>query len=107
MRMRLTPLIEQAIHRQALREGRSDQQMAERAILSGLANTGSVIASINDEDPLPARRANDFRITMPIPSALYLVIKNLARSQGRTAKQTIRLILEAGIAELSGPADAA
>jgi hypothetical protein len=106
MRMRLTPVIEQAIHRQALREGRSDQQMAERAILAGLANTGTIIATVNDEDPQPARRANDFRITMPIPSSVYLTIKSLARDQGRTTKGMIRQILETGIAEVSAPADA-
>lgn len=105
MRIRLTPVIESAIRRQALKEGRSDQQMAERAILAGLANTGTIIATVNDEDPQPVRRANDYRITMPIPSSTYLTIKALARDQGRTTKAMIRQIIEAGIAEVSAPAD--
>jgi hypothetical protein len=105
MRVRLTPVIEQAIHREALRQGRSDQDTAQRAILAGLANTGTIIATVNDEDPQPARRANDYRITMPIPSSTYLTIKALARDQGRSTKAMIRQILESGIAEVSAPAD--
>jgi hypothetical protein len=110
MRIRVAPQIEATIHRAAIREGRSNQQMADRVMAAGLAAMGATCGSSGGHDETDDRRTNDYKLTLPVPAPTYHAIKSLARAEGRSGKATVRRVLEVGLkamgAELPAPADA-
>ncbi len=109
MRMRLDPGIAVALHRAAIRQGRSDQEMADKAISVGLAHLTAGAVTVptdrSNDDGLP--RANDYRVTLAIPSAIYHQLKEIERAEGRSFKGAVRRVLESGLrTELPAPAGA-
>ena len=103
MRTRLKPGVADAVRRLALREGRSDQEMVERLLSIGLQSFG---AGTPRTDTPPDRPTLDTQMTLPLPAGMYAAIKTLARDQGRSGKAMTRIIIDAGLAAMGGPARA-
>jgi hypothetical protein len=110
MRIRIQPHVEVIIHKRAIREGRSTQQMVDRVIAAGLAAMGAASGSSGGHDEIDDRRTNDYKLTLTLPATTYRGIKSIARSEGRSGKEMIRRVLAEGLrvmgAELAAPADA-
>jgi hypothetical protein len=94
MRTRLSPFAAETIHRLALRENRSDQQMTDKVVMTGIRALGGGPA------PAPAEVVEEGRakgITLELPLPQHRMIRALANREGRSGRSMLREVVRVGL----------
>lgn len=96
MRARISPQVSDAVHKLAIRRGRSDQEMVNYVISLGLASLGGSLPSSTAPDQ-EAGNDGTCTLTCPLPRPVYSAIRHLARDQGCSGRQMTREVITAGL----------
>ena len=106
MRARVNDHVAATIHRLALREARSDQEMVDRILQTGMRVLGGGTAPVVDDvESHPDKNGTyDMRLSMPEPK--YRMIRELANRDGRSARGMLRQCVDVGLKTMMAtPAD--
>jgi hypothetical protein len=97
MRIRVDDAVASAIHRRAVRESRSWQNMHNKIIAAGLQALGDVLVTNEDEPGMPNDPRQTFMLTLRLPVEIYGEIKERAQTEGRSGRSMVCQLLAAGL----------